>query len=266
MSEGVKSIDLNTGSEKKQYTVAFVVIILLFIAATYYTKFNPFELLREQDILWGFIVNDFLPPDLLGAKGLWKSLLTTLQMALAATFLAACFSFVLAFFGSSTTAPSLLLAKVIRGFGSFLRNIPPLIWSFILVMAFGIGTTVGVLALFLGTLGFLIRAYIETIDEIGYDSLEALDSVGANYYQKLAQGIVPAALPGYFSWFLYQIEVNIRASTIVGMVGGGGIGLVLMSYIKSFKYNIASAAIIAIAVLVILVEFITNWLRRRVIS
>lgn len=266
MYEKVKPIALNTGSEKKQYTIVFVMIILLFVVATYFTKFNPFEILGEQNIFWSFILDDFLPPDILEAKGLWSSLLTTLQMALASTFLAACLSFVLAFFGSSTTAPSLWIAKIIRAVGSFMRNIPPLIWSFILVMAFGIGTTVGVLALFLGTFGFLIRAYIETIDELGYDSLEALNSVGANFFQKLAQGIVPAAIPGYISWFLYSIEVNIRASTIVGMVGGGGIGLVLMSYIKSFKYSIACAVIIAIAMLVILVDVMTNWLRRRIIA
>lgn len=266
MSEKPKTLPMGIGTEKKQYTIALIIIMLLFTGATWFTKFNPFAILKEQDIFWSFITVDFLPPDILKAKGLWGALLTTMEMALAASFLAACFSFVLAFFGSTTTAPFLWLAKILRGFGSFMRNIPALIWSFILVMAFGIGTSVGLIALFIETFGFLLRAFIETIDEVGNESIEALDAVGANFFQKLAQGIVPAVIPGYISWFLYTIEVNIRSSTIVGMVGGGGVGLVLMSYIKSFKYHVAGAIILAIAVVVILVDIITNWLRKKVLA
>jgi phosphonate transport system permease protein len=260
-----KRLPLVEGSEKKYYTIALIVMVALFTGATYFTKFNPFAILKEQHVFWSFITEDFLPPDILKAKGLWGALLTTLEMALAASFIAACLAFILAFLGSGTTAPIPWLAKIIRAIGSFMRNIPALVWSFILVMAFGIGTSVGLIALFIETFGFLLRAYIETIDEVGNDGIEALNSVGANFFQKLAQGIVPAAIPGYISWFLYSVEVNIRSSTIVGMVGGGGVGLVLMTYIKSFKYHVAGAIILAIATVVILVDVTTNWIRRRVL-
>jgi phosphonate transport system permease protein len=132
-------------------------------------------------------------------------------------------------------------------------------------MAFGIGTSVGLIALIVETFGFLLRAYIETIDEVGGDVLEALNASGANFFQRITQGVIPAAIPGYISWFLYGIELNIRASTIVGMVGGGGVGLVLMQNIKSFNYHVACAIILTIAAVIILIDVLTNWLRRKVL-
>lgn len=251
--------------EKRTYTIILIVVTVLFIAATVFTRFNPFVIFENQKIFWDFITLDFLPPDIMKARGLWEALLVTFEIALSASFIAVCFAFVLAFLGSSITSPSPWLAKLIRSIGSFMRNIPALVWSFILVAAFGIGTTVGLLALIIETLGFLLRAFIETIDEVGSEGLEALNALGANYFQKLAQGVIPASLPGYISWFLYCIEVNIRSSTIVGMVGGGGVGLVLMSYIKSFRYHVAGAIILIIALVVILVDLTTNWLRKKVL-
>ena len=76
----------------------------------------------------------------------------------------------------------------------------------------------------------------------------------------------PSCLSGFLSWFLYCVEVNIRASTIVGMVGGGGVGLPLFSYIKSFQYDIALSIILLVAVMVIVVDQITNKLRKELLK
>jgi phosphonate transport system permease protein len=265
LSETRKRLHLIDRGEKRNYSIAFFITAVFFIAATIYTQYNPFIIFTEQGIFWKFIIQDFLPPDVMKAKGLWESLLQTVAMALAATFIAACFAFVFAFFGSMLTSPYSWLARIIRAIGSFTRNIPALVWSLILVMAFGIGTSVGLIALIVETFGFLLRAYIETIDEVGGDVLEALNASGANFFQRITQGVIPAAIPGYISWFLYGIELNIRASTIVGMVGGGGVGLVLMQNIKSFNYHVACAIILTIAAVIILIDVLTNWLRRKVL-
>ncbi len=75
-------------------------------------------------------------------------------------------------------------------------------------------------------------------------------------------GVHITCLRGFISWFLYCIEVNLRSSTVVGMVGGGGIGLVLLSYLKGFKYNMSFTIILAIAVMVLFVDALTNYLRK----
>lgn len=197
--------------KKKYYTLALILIVVLFFtAATAFTQYNPFEIIKERRVFWNFISQDFWPPDIMRVHGLWEAMLQTIEMALAATFIASCFAFVFAFLGSSLTSPSPWLAKAVRAIGSFMRNIPVLVWSFILVGAFGIGTSVGLIALMIETFGFLLRTYIETIDEAGTETLEAMDATGANFFQKLAQGVIPAVIPGYISWFLYSVEINIR--------------------------------------------------------
>lgn len=88
------------------------------------------------------------------------------------------------------------------------------------------------------------------------------DIDAATFPQRVAHGILPSCLSGLVSWYLYSLEVNIRASAVVGMVGGGGIGLVLFSYIKSFNYHVAFFIIILIAALVIVVDWVTGRLRK----
>ena len=90
--------------------------------------------------------------------------------------------------------------------------------------------------------------------------------VGATFPQRVSQAILPSCLSGFLSWYLYCVEVNIRASTIVGMVGGGGVGLTLFSYIKSFRYDIALSIILLIAAMVIVVDQITGKLRKELLK
>ena len=107
-----------------------------------------------------------------------------------------------------------------------------------------------------------ILAFTETMEDISVDCLESLEAVGAGFWQRVAHGIVPSCISGFLAWFLYCIEVNVRASTIVGMVGGGGVGMVLFSYIKSFNYHMAFTVILIIAAVVILVDRITGKIRK----
>ncbi len=145
---------------------------------------------------------------------------------------------------------------------SILRIIPAVVWAFILVAAFGIGTETGVIALCVSTVGFLTRSFIETLEEVAGENMEALKSTGAGILPVISQSILPAALPGFIAWFLYCIETNIRASTILGMVGAGGIGLLMNGYIKQYNYNAASTVIIVVAVIIIGVNILTEYLRK----
>ena len=112
----------------------------------------------------------------------------------------------------------------------------------------------------------MTRAFVETMEDVSNDCVESLETVGATFPQRVYHAILPSCLSGFISWYLYCIEVNIRASTIVGMVGGGGVGLVLFSYIKTFQYNIAFSIILVIALMVILVDQLTNKLRKEILK
>ena len=193
-----------------------------------------------------------------------SSVLVTLALAMASTTAAAILAFFVALFGSERISPFPKAAKFVRGFATFLRNIPALVWAFILFSSLGIGTGVGFVALCITSFAFLVRAFVETMEDVSQDCVESLQAVGASFPQRVAQAIVPSCLSGFLSWYLYCIEVNIRASTIVGMVGGGGVGLTLFSYIKSFEYDIALSIILLVAAMVILVDRVTGMLRKKI--
>lgn len=261
-----EKISIMNPREKQVYTWFLVVVLVLFCLATYISRFNPLEVLWEQGEFWKFLFQDFLPPRFNASPVVVESILVTFALAVSSSFVAAVFAFLFAVFGSTSLSPWKGLARTIRGFATFLRNIPTLVWAFILFSSLGIGTGVGFIALLISTFAFMTRAFIEVIDEVSCDAMEGLTAFGGTFWQKVCQGIVPTCLTQFIAWFLYCIELNIRASTIVGMVGGGGIGLVLFSYIKSFNYAGAAGIILVIAAMVIMVEFLTNYLRRKVLT
>jgi phosphonate transport system permease protein len=250
---------------RRMYDGFFLIAVLLFLATSCFTHFNPVHLLSESDAFWQFISVDFLPPTLPRSSGIpeiIRAIFVTIALAVSATTTAAVLAFFVSLFGSEKVSPFPAAAKFVRGIATFLRNIPALVWAFILFSSLGIGTGVGFVALCITSFAFLVRAFVETMEDVSQDCVESLLTVGASFPQRVAQAIVPSCLSGFLSWYLYCIEINIRASTIVGMVGGGGIGLTLFTYIKGFHYHVALSIILIIAVIIILVDRITGKLRK----
>jgi phosphonate transport system permease protein len=244
--------------------VFIAALVILFGISTGFTRFNPVKALLAQGEFWNFILADFVPPSLGKIEALFRAVTQTLYMAMASTGLSAILALFLSFPGTRAITPSAPLNSLVRAFASILRNIPALVWAFILVAAFGIGTVVGVLSLIIGTTGYLTRFFIEILDEAAEETLEPLLAAGAPMTSIIAQALLPAAMPGFIAWILYCVELNIRASTILGMVGAGGIGLLLMGYLKQFNYAAASTAIAAVAIIIIAVNLITNYLRKQI--
>ncbi len=254
---------------KRLYTIFFIVAIALFVICSLLTNFNIVTLIANGDAFWEFITEDFLPPALPKSSripGILSSVLVTLALAISATTIAAVLAFFVSLFGSEKVSPFPKAAKFVRGFATFLRNIPALVWAFILFSSLGIGTGVGFVALCITSFAFMVRAFVETMEDVSQDCVESLQAVGATFPQRVSQAILPSCLSGFLSWFLYCVEINIRASTIVGMVGGGGVGLTLFSYIKGFQYDIALSIILLIATMVIVVDLVTSKLRKEIMK
>jgi phosphonate transport system permease protein len=259
---GREKIFLASRENRRVSLIFIVVLLILFAASTGFTRFNPLAALLAQGEFWNFILTDFVPPFMGKWAALFRAVIQTLCMALSATGISTILALALSFIGSAAIVRSSLVNSIVRGFASILRNIPDLVWAFILVAAFGIGTVVGVMALIISTTGALTRFFIETLDEAAAETMEPLLSAGAVMPQVIFQAILPAAMPGLIGWILYSVELNIRSSTILGMVGAGGIGLLLMGYIKQYNYAAASTAIIAVALIVIGVNLLTDLLQR----
>lgn len=180
--------------------------------------------------------------------------MVTLALALSSTTVAAVLAFFVALFGSEKVSPFPKAAKFVRGFATFLRNIPALVWAFILFSSLGIGTGVGFVALCITSFAFLVRAFVETMEDVSQDCVESLQAVGASFPQRVSQAILPSCLSGFLSWFLYSVEVNIRASTIVGMVGARGIGYVISNSLQGYDYGTAGVAILLVFLIAYAIE------------
>ena len=171
-----KKISLIAREQKRLYTGFLIAAVALFALTTLYTNFNPMVLVRNGDAFWSFITEDFLPPALPKASsipGVFSSVLVTLALAMSSTTIAAILAFFVSLFGSEKVSPFPRGAKYVRGFATFLRNIPALVWAFILFSSLGIGTGVGFVALCITSFAFMIRAFVETMEDVSQDCVRA---------------------------------------------------------------------------------------------
>jgi len=186
----------------------------------------------------------------------------TVLVSIMATVLAAGAALVLAILASRTTRPHPAVSAVVRLIASVCRNIPIVAWAMIFLLSFGQNVLTGLLSLFIGTVGYLTRAYAEAIDETAESSVEALHASGASWLQTVAQAVFPALMPQLTSWMLYMVETNIRDATLVGILTGTGIGFLFDLYYKSLNYASAALVVIGVVVVVIAIEATSNALRK----
>ena len=194
--------------------------------------------------------------------GIIDRLIETILMSIAATTIAAAVAFFLGIAGSNTTSNNSLLSGFARFIASVARNIPVVAWALILLLSFGQNSLTGFLALFIGTVGLLTRAFIEVIDEAGLGAYEALTATGSTYFQVVGKAVVPQTLPQMVSWVLFMIETNIRSATLVGLLTGTGIGYSFDLYYKMLDYQTVSLITLLIIITVICIELTSNRIRK----
>lgn len=144
-----------------------------------------------------------------------------------------------------------------------IRSIEPLIMGLVFVIWVGIGPFAGVLALTLHSIAALGKLYSEQIENIDPGPIEALESTGANQLQTIVYAVVPQIVPPYIAFTMYRWDINVRMSTIIGFVGGGGIGLLLQQQINLLRYREAGVAVLAIAIVVSILDYASAYIRER---
>jgi phosphonate ABC transporter permease subunit PhnE len=146
-----------------------------------------------------------------------------------------------------------------------LRAIEPVILGFTFVVWVGIGPFAGVMALMLNSIADLGKLFSEQVENISEGPVEAVTATGANRLQVIAFSVVPQVVPQFIAFIFYRWDINVRMSTIIGFVGGGGIGVVLFRYTNQTLYQKAAVMVIAIAIVVIILDFVSSSLRKRII-
>lgn len=209
------------------------------------------------------LLGEGVPPDFSAARNWLTPLLDTLTMSVAGTAIAVFFSIPLGLLAARNTTPHLFVYQAARAVLNGLRSVPELILGIIFVAAVGFGALPGVLALGLHSIGMVGKFISEAIEHVASEPLEAARSAGATPLQVVTHGVLPQVLPQIADVTIYRWEYNFRASTVMGMVGAGGIGFELMGSLRLMQYQEVTAILLVILAAVTIVDGIGVHLRKR---
>ena len=193
-----------------------------------------------------------------------KLLFETFNMALLATIVGSALALFLSFLAAKNTSPNSLLFFTIRRMLEFFRGVPEIIFAILFVWVLGIGPLAGIIAMTLHTTGSLGKLFSEVHENSNDKPIEALKASGGNWLSEMKFGLLPQVLPNLISYALLRFEINIRASTILGFVGAGGIGQELYLVINFNYYEEVSAIILLIILTVISIDLLSGYLRKNI--
>ena len=193
-----------------------------------------------------------------------KLLFETFNMALLATIVGSALALFLSFLAAKNTSPNSLLFFTIRRMLEFFRGVPEIIFAILFVWVLGIGPLAGIIAMTLHTTGSLGKLFSEVHENSNNKPIEALKASGGNWLSEMKFGLLPQVLPNLISYALLRFEINIRASTILGFVGAGGIGQELYLVINFNYYEEVSAIILLIILTVISIDLLSGYLRKNI--
>ena len=197
---------------------------------------------------------------------LWHPALETVVMATLATVVGLVMSIPVAWLGAANITP---FGKTSYAIGRFLmtmsRSVHEIVWGLIFVSAVGLGALAGVLAMAVRSVGFISKIIAEAIEDVQPGPIEAIRAVGGNKLQVLLYGIVPQVVPVVLGTVIFEWDINIRRSTIMGLVGAGGLGLVLFRQMAMSNYGGIATVIFAVLLLIVLGEVVSYYARKAVL-
>lgn len=238
--------------------VLFVVAVALAWAA-WDTGADPVRLARGLPWIAEFL-RRMMPPDLTVLPAALTGALTTVEIALLGTAAAATLALPLGFLSARNVAPAPIYHPA-RAALNFLRSVDTLVYALVFVAAVGLGPFPGVLAVVAYTTTSLAKLYSEAIEGIDPGPVDAVTATGATRLQVLRFGVLPQVLPLFMSYVLYRLESNIRAATVLGFVGAGGIGFYLQTYLRLIDYPAASTVLLVTVGMVMAVDWTSSRVR-----
>jgi phosphonate transport system permease protein len=207
------------------------------------------------------LISRMFPPRWSYAERLWRPLWDTINIATLGTLIAIVISIPVAFMAARNTTPHPIARQIAMVIIVFTRSVNSLIWALLLVSVIGPGVLAGVIAIGIRAIGFCTKLLYEAIEEVNPKPLEALTSAGASGAQVIAYGITPQVLPAIAGIILYRWDINIRSSTVVGLVGAGGIGIQLNASINALLWPQVTVIFFMIIALVVAAEWVSAKVR-----
>lgn len=245
--------------------VVWLIIAAGIVWATWGTGFGIMTFVQGIGSSVVFISQDLLPPRLDAAPRYIQPLLETVYMSVVGLGISVALSVPVGILAARNTTAFTWVAYLAKMVAGFARAIPSLVLAIFLVAVLGIGPLAGALALGIGGVGILAKAYGDSIEEIDMGQIEALRAAGGSWLQILGQGVWPQCKPSFVTWTLYRFDRNIRGGAVLGLVGAGGLGYSLDHAISLYQFKTATTIILMIYGLILLMELATGMLRKRAI-
>lgn len=248
---------------KPRSSAALFVALVVLGWIAWDTSADPVRFARGLPWMLDFF-RRMLPPDLTVLPAALRGALTTVEIALLGTAVAAVAALPLGFLSARNVAapPVFYPARVVL---NFFRSVDTLVYALVFVAAVGLGPFPGVLAVIAYTTTSLAKLYSEAIEGIERGPVDAITATGATRLQVLRFGVLPQVLPLFLSYVLYRLETNIRAATVLGFVGAGGIGFYLQTYLRMIDYPAASTVLLVTVLMVMVVDAVSSRLRDRLV-
>jgi phosphonate transport system permease protein len=242
---------------------ALFVGLVVFAWLVWDTGADPARLARGIPWIIDF-VRRMMPPDFRVLPSVLAGALTTVEIALLGTTVSAALALPLGFLSARNvvTPPVFYPARAIL---NFFRSIDTLVYALVFVAAVGLGPFPGVLAVIAYTTTSLAKLYSEAIEGIERGPVDAITATGATRLQVLRFGVLPQVLPLFLSYVLYRLETNIRAATILGFVGAGGIGFYLQTYLRMIDYPAASTTLLVTVAMVLVIDTLSSRVRAKLV-
>lgn len=253
-------------SRENRYKDSLLMLIISVIAmlSLYFIPVNLKEMAYGIPRIWEFLRGMF-PPDFSGIAAYLKLMLETVGMGISGTFLAILISIPIGVLSARNVIHAPVIYNIMKEISNFFRAMPELMFALVFVAAVGLGPFAGVLAIAIHTAGFLGKFYTEAIENLDPKPVEAVEATGARFIQKIRHAVFPQVMPLFNSYNLYILDRNIRASTVMGIVGAGGIGFDLVMSMKLFEYQKTATLILIILFTIMLVDGLSSYLRKKVV-
>jgi phosphonate transport system permease protein len=194
-----------------------------------------------------------------------EPLVETLQMAVIATAVAGIVSLPLSLWAARTTNPGRVSRGIVRAVLNVVRAVPDLLYASVLVAMVGVGALPGIIALVLFDIGIVVKLVSEQLEAMPTGALEAGRAAGGTRLQVNRSIAVPDMMPGFVNQLLYVLELNVRASSVLGLVGAGGMGLLIDAVRSFYRYDQLSLIILEILVVVLVIDAVSGAIRRRLV-
>lgn len=239
--------------------------LILFVFSASQIGFVP-ERFSESAVRASYMFHSMLPPTLSRPPDIVAGAIESIQVAVLGTFFGIIFSLVLSIFAAKNLTPHIFISHIVKAFATLVRAVPAMIWALLFIIAVGLGTTPGIMALSVNSIGMLVKVYSAAIEEIDDGVIEAIKATGGSKVHVVLQGVMPSIMSIFISWSILRFDSNIRYSTVLGIVGAGGIGWELLRASRNADYGQVLGVTFVIFIIVLSMEYFSRFLRSRIDS